>query len=143
LAKDERQVKLIELELKQLATRQTDLVQQLQPVTEELDLCFDSANEALARTLLKRKLESERYLKFIARKQQELEEAATILKKRNAENRSRLESMQQKVELLAGADKREAETNAWSEPGFMSQFVVSDDDIELAFLREKQRRAQS
>jgi phage shock protein A len=143
LAKDEYQVKLIELEQKQLATRQSDLVQQLKPVTEELDLCFDSANEALARTLLKRKLESERYLKFIARKHQELEEAAAALKQRNDENRSRLESMQQKAELLAGQDTRDAELNAWNEPGFMHQFAVSDDDIELAFLREKQRRVQS
>ncbi|MGD8912377.1 MAG: PspA/IM30 family protein [Candidatus Thiodiazotropha sp.] len=143
LAKDEQQVKLIELELKQLETRQSDLAQQLKPVTEELDLCFDSANEALARTLLKRKLESERYLKFIARKHQELEEAAAELKKRNDENRSRLESMRQKAELLADQDESDSELNAWNEPGFMHQFAVSDDDIELAFLREKKRRAQS
>lgn len=143
LAKDEQQVKLIELELKQLASRQSDLEQQLKPVTEELDLCFDSDNEALARTLLKRKLEAERYLKFIARKQQTLEEAAVVLKKRNGENRLRLESMQQKAELLAGQDKKEAEPDAWNEPGFMGQFTVNEEDIELAFLREKQRRAQS
>jgi phage shock protein A len=143
LAKDDQRVKVIELELKQIVTRQSELQQRLSQVTEELDLCFDSGNEVLARTLLKRKLESERYLNYLARKQQEFQEACEALKKRIDENRSRLESMRQKAELLAGSDNGEAQQNTWNEPDFMHQFAVNDDDIELAFLREKQRRSES
>lgn len=143
LSKDDQRVKVIELELKQILSRQNELEQRLDRVTEELDLCFDTGNEALARTLLKRKLESERYLNYLARKQQEFQEAGEALKKRIDENRSRLESMRQKAELLAGSDKEEAEHASWNEPDFMGQFAVSEDDIELAFLREKQRRTQS
>ncbi|MET0064381.1 MAG: PspA/IM30 family protein [Candidatus Thiodiazotropha endolucinida] len=143
LTKDDHRVKVIELELKQIALRQSELEARLDQVTEELDLCFDTGNEALARTLLKRKLESERYLNYLARKQQEFQEAGETLKKRIHENRSRLESMRQKAELLAGSDSDEDERNRWNEPDFMRQFAVNDDDIELAFLREKQRRTQS
>ncbi|MCG7888721.1 MAG: PspA/IM30 family protein, partial [Candidatus Thiodiazotropha endolucinida] len=57
LTKDDHRVKVIELELKQIALRQSELEARLDQVTEELDLCFDTGNEALARTLLKRKLE--------------------------------------------------------------------------------------
>ncbi|MES9972187.1 MAG: PspA/IM30 family protein [Candidatus Thiodiazotropha sp.] len=143
LAKDDQRVKVIELELKQILSRQAELEQRLDRVTEELDLCFDTGNEALARTLLKRKLEAQRYLDYLARKQQEFQEAGEVLKKRIDENRSRLDSMQQKAELLAGSDKQETEHACWNEPDFMGQFAVNEDDIELAFLREKQRREAS
>ncbi|WP_316367597.1 PspA/IM30 family protein [Candidatus Thiodiazotropha sp. CDECU1] len=143
LAKDDQRVKVMRLEQKQILSRQSELEQRLDRVTEELDLCFDTGNEALARTLLKRKLESERYLNYLARKQQEFEEAGEALKKRIDENRSRLDSMRQKAELLAGSDKEETEHTSCNEPDFMGQFAVSEDDIELAFLREKQRRTQS
>ncbi|MES9926264.1 MAG: PspA/IM30 family protein [Candidatus Thiodiazotropha endolucinida] len=142
LTKDDHRVKVIELELKQIASRQSEIEARLNQVTEELDLCFDTDNEALARTLLKRKLESERYLNYLVRKQQEFQDAGETLKKRIDENRSRLESMRQKAELLAGSDSDEDERNSWNEPDFMRQFAVNDDDIELAFLREKQRRTQ-
>jgi phage shock protein A len=143
LIKDDQRVKVIELELKQIVSRRSELEQRLDQVTEELDLCFDTGNEALARTLLKRKLESERYLDYLARKLREFQEAGETLKKRIDENRSRLESMRQKAELLTDSDSEESQRNTWNEQDFMHQFAVNEDDIELAFLREKQRRSQS
>jgi phage shock protein A len=143
LTKDDQRVKVIELELKQMASRRSDIEQRLERVTEELDLCFDTGNEALARSLLKRKLESERYLDYLGRKLREFQAAGETLKKRIDENRSRLESMRQKAELLAGSENGEAQDNSWNERDFMHQFAVNEDDIELALLREKQRRSAS
>jgi hypothetical protein len=51
--------------------------------------------------------------------------------------------MRQKVELLADASHEERGASTWTEPDFASRFTVSDDDIELAFLREKQNRRPS
>jgi phage shock protein A len=143
LAKDQQQVKLLEMNLKQLKSRYDGLAQRLKPVTEELDLCFESGNEDLARALLKRKLESERYRDYLVRRQEEMNEALKVLKKRIDENRMRLESMRQKAELLAGSDREEVQLDTWDEPDFMRQFSVNEDDIELALLREKQKRTQS
>ncbi|MEW8587196.1 MAG: PspA/IM30 family protein [Candidatus Thiodiazotropha sp.] len=143
LAKDQQQAKLIEVDLDQLEARQSDLERRLKPVSDELDLCFDNGNEALARSLLKRKLESQRYLDYLVRRQQELQGAYKALQKRIDENRTRLESMRQKAELLAGTDNKESQQVAWNEPDFMRQLAVSEDDIELAFLRDKQKTAQS
>jgi phage shock protein A len=140
---DEHRAKTITLELKQLASRQEDLEQRLNELTEELDLCFDSDNEALARVLLKRKLESERLHKYLVRKQADLQETDKELKQRIDENQTRLESMQQKVELLAASESKTTDSNHWNEADFMGQFAINDDDVELAFLREKQKRTQS
>ena len=140
LAGDEQRAKLIGLELKQIATRHADLGSRLKEIVEELDLCFDTGNEDLARVLLKRKLEAERFVKFLTRKREELQGAAGELATRIEENRSRLESMRQKAELLAGQDSRDESALSWAEPDFARQFAVSDDDIELAFLRERQKR---
>jgi phage shock protein A len=143
LDKDVQQAKLIEFNLKQLNLRQGDLAHRLKPITEELNLCFESGNEVLARNLLKRKLESERYHDYLGRRQKELAEQYEALKKRIDQNRSRLESMRQKAELFADPEREETQHGTWNEPDFMDQFSVSDDDVELAFLREKQRRTQS
>jgi phage shock protein A len=142
LGLDEQQVKLIALEMDQLTTRQNELQQQLQEASAELDLCFDAENEALAKSLLKRRLEAERLQKYLARKHSELKGAGDELNRRVDENRARLESMRQKAELLADADSEKTLSSAWSEPDFLRQFTVSEEDIELAFLRERQRRAQ-
>jgi phage shock protein A len=143
LAKDERQLKLIDMNIKQLNLRHADMQRRLKPVTEELDLCFESGNEGLARNLLKRKLESERYLDYLERRQREFSEAFKALDKLINQNRLRLESMQQKAELLVESNCEETPLDAWNELDSTQHFAVSDDDIELALLREKQRRAQS
>ncbi len=143
LDRDEQRAKLLALELKQIAGRQNDLSQRLNETDEEMDLCFDTDNEALARVMLKRKLEAERFTKFLKRKQEELRVAADELKQRINENRSRLESMRQKAALFAVQDSGDDSASSWTEPEFTHQFTVSDEDVELAFLRERQKRRQS
>jgi phage shock protein A len=143
LDRDEQRAKLLALELQQIASRRSDLEQRLGETEEELDLCFDNNNEALARVMLKRKLETERFTKFLERKQEELRIAADELKRRLDENRSRLQSMRQKAALLAAEEPGGDAASGWTEPECSRQFVVSDEDVELAFLRERQKRAQS
>jgi phage shock protein A len=143
LDRDEQRAKLLALELQQIASRRSDLEQRLGETEEELDLCFDTDNEALARVMLKRKLEAERFAKFLGRKQKELSLTADQLKRRLDENRSRLGSMRQKAALLATEEPGDDTVSGWAEPEFTRQFAVSDEDVELAFLRERQKRAQS
>jgi phage shock protein A len=143
LDRDERRAKLLALELKQIAARHNDLSQRLDETEEEMDLCFDTDNEALARTLLKRKLETERFAKFLSNKQDELHSAIDALKQRIDENRSRLESMRQKASLLAAQEAGDDTPSGWSEPEFTHQFAVSNEDVELAYLRECQKRRRS
>ena len=128
-----------------LAARQKDLQGAIADIDAELDLCFESEKDDLAKSQIKRKLEAERLLKrltttFDANKQY-LDEQRSAVK----EKASTLESLRQKAELLAhrtpvGSDVgSEFDDVAW----MARELNVSDDEIEIAYLREKSSRSAS
>lgn len=135
----ERRLKLLQHETSQIETRQTEVSRFIQQAADELAICLDADNDDLARSLLKRKLESERLVQFLHRKQAELNEAGSELKSRLAQNRVRLTAMQQKLELLSAEERRYAGDD---EP-VMPDFGVRDEDVEIALLRAKQNRRSS
>ncbi|MEN8206031.1 MAG: PspA/IM30 family protein [Pseudomonadota bacterium] len=139
LARDEQRSKVLKHEQGQLSARETDLEQSLNEIEEELDVCFDTGNDDLARTSIKRKLEAQRYCKGLSRKRLTLQETLDDLNTRLRENRARLESMRQKAELLAGESTRARPADNWTIP----DITVRDEDVEVAFLREKQQRSRS
>jgi phage shock protein A len=138
LAQDERRFKAMSREHGQLITRETELEHSLQEMEEQLDICFDTKNNDLARTLIRRKLETQRYRKFLYRKKDSLEKTLSSLKGRLGENRERLDSMRQKAELMAEDKPPEQSEDNWASP----DFTVRDEDVEVAYLREKQNRRQ-
>ncbi len=139
LARDEQRHKLLHHELRQLTTRESDLEQSLHDIEEELDTCFASGNDELARSCIKRRLETQRFGKNLSRKRSALAETLDDLNIRLKENQSRLESMRQKAELLAGENTRAQPADNWSIPNIS----VRDEEVEVAFLREKQQRSGS
>jgi phage shock protein A len=136
---DTQQIKRLQLEQGQLTARQTEVERSLKQIDEELDVCFASDKEELARKLIKRKLEAERFGEFLSRKNRTLEENLGEITTRVEENRTRLDSLRQKAELLAETEK-DTQTETHS---FTPDFSVQEEDVEVAFLREKQRRSQS
>jgi phage shock protein A len=118
-------------------TRERELAQSLQEIEKELDSCFEAGNDALARACIRRRLETQRFGKHLARRHKALGEALDDLNSRIRENRTRLESMRQKAELLAGETALPADD--WNLP----EISVRDEDVEVAFLREKQHRSRS
>ena len=139
LAQDEQRCKMLQHEQGQLTARETDLEQSLQEIEGQLDVCFDSDNDELARTAIRRKLETQRFCKGLARKRLTLQETLDDLNTRLGENRARLESMRQKAELLAEESTCTRPVDNWNLP----EVTVRDEDVEVAFLREKQHRRQS
>ena len=139
LDQDARQIKRLQLEQGQLTARQTEVERSMKQIEEELDVCFASDKEDLARKLIKRKLEAERFGEFLSRKRRTLEEHLGEITTRVEEHRSRLDSLRQKAELTAETEQ-ETQTETYS---FTPDFLVHEEDVEVAFLREKQRRSQS
>lgn len=137
-ARDEQRARILDHELGQINTRISDLEQSLNQIDSEMDICFTSAKEDLARTLIKRKLEAQQLHKVMLRKQQSIKVSLGELKTRFDANRERLEAMRQKAELLAEENTREHE-QSWTIP----HIVIRDEDVEVAFLREKQLRSAS
>jgi hypothetical protein len=111
----------------------------------QLDLCFESDKDDLAKSLVRKKLEAERLLKRLNAKHvandKYLGEQQTML----GENQTTLESLRQKAELfaqrmpLSSGGNSEFDDIAW----MAREMTVGDDEVEIAYLREKSSRASS
>lgn len=132
LADDRRNLKVLEHELASLPTLTADTTQQLAQVQEEINLCLDSDNDKLARSKIRRKLELQQRNKRLQSKQETLSKDVAGLREQLNTNQHRLESMRQKLEIFA----QEIEQHAHNHP-VGSETIISDDDIEVALLREK------
>jgi len=116
----------------------TEITRGLLKIEEELDICFASDKEELAKTLIKRKLEAERQHNQLATQQERLDKTLHETKAEQAERQSILESMQQKAAILTDSINKSRVTYP---PAVEVQ--ISDADIEIAFLKELSRRAAS
>ena len=129
------------LELDQEHTRRQigEIESSLAGIAGELDLCFAAENHNLVRILLRRRLEGERVAQHLCQRLDR--QSADILQRRSAldDQRQRLDGMRQKAAIFdveAATEKSEA---AWNTP----DIAVSEDDIDLALLREQQQRKAS
>lgn len=127
-----------------LKARKVEVQQVLSDIDEELDICFEGEKCELARELIRRKLQTQRLSKRVAGRLETLEKGLLKGEKMLADNRAALESARQKAELFRGHSSHKAgdssylDDMAWGP----TELVVSDNDVEVAFLREKKRRAQ-
>ena len=139
LARDEHRGTLLQQERRQLISREAGLEQSLQDIEAELDACFAAGNDGLARACIRRRLEAQRQAKGLFRRREEIGATLDALGTRIRENRARLESMRQKGELLAGENTRTRSAEPWD----IADVSVRDEEVEAAFLREKQHRSRS
>jgi phage shock protein A len=137
LNQDQRQLKLLLQEQRQLGARQGEIDQSLADLEQQLDLCFAAGQDDLARGLVRRKLETQRLATLLGQKRQTLDDHCASLAQRIAENRSLLEQMHQKAELLG--EQEPPPVLNWSP----AELAVGKEDVEVAFLREQQRRKRS
>jgi len=104
-----------------------------------LTVCFTSGKDDLARTLIKRKLEAQRLSKILNNKREKVADTLAELRNQIDEHCERLTSMQQKVELISEEETSTSSEDVWITPAL----EVCDEDVEVAFLREKQKRNRS
>ena len=87
IANEEQQCKLMHKEMQQLGERLNDIDQALVKIESELDVCFASEKDDLARSLIKRKLETQLFRKTMTRKREGLAKHISELDQRLQENR--------------------------------------------------------
>ncbi|MCI0667575.1 MAG: PspA/IM30 family protein [Methylococcaceae bacterium] len=138
LGLDEQSIRQLARDDERLANRLAESESLLKDIEARLDVCFQSGREELARRLIKRRLETQNLQKQLGRKRSQMKDQLARRKARFEENQARLEEIRQKAELLA--DEASDETLG-QEPGFPSD-VIRDEDVEVAFLREKQIRSR-
>jgi phage shock protein A len=139
VVKDEQRLKLMQHEQGQVNSREEELEKSLIEIETEMDICFESAKEDLAKTLIRRKLELQRVCKELSHKSKALKENISSLEAQLKEYRVQLESMRQKAELLTDTQAQGVDGFGW----ISSSVAIRDEDVEVAYLREKQKRVSS
>ena len=139
LEEEDQRYKLLLHEQALLEEREQDICQSLAAGESQLDLCFETGQEALARDLIKRRLELNSTLQTLSTKHDKLVKRLSELKSTIEQNHSRLQSIRQKAELLSAEKLHEPAEGCWSG----TEVRIRDQEVELEMLREKQKRGLS
>ena len=110
-----------------------DLVQ----LAQQLDVCFASAAEDLARTLLKRRLELEQLIKRLRARADAAAKAIVAETAQLDEDRQAFDALRQKAQQLLDEGSCPLGRPRLYQPS------VTDADVEVALLQEKLRRSRS
>lgn len=145
LASTEQRINLCAHDQDALTLRKAELESSGADFEAQLDLCFESDKDELAKTIIRKKLEAERLLKRLNAKH--LANARFLNEQRglSEQNNATLESMRQKAELFA--QRSSARSDGSSEFDDISsmarEMTVGDDEVEIAYLRERNLRSAS
>ena len=137
LAEQQARLKQLELEQRAVEQRAAELEKQPAALDAKLDLCFANGNEELAKKLTRRKLQATRLAAHLHNKLEALAETIGQERRLYEDNLERLEAMRQKADCLAETTAPRDAVDLDAELG------VLDDEVEIAFLQEKERRAKS
>ena len=117
-----------------------DLRASLAEYDSQVDLCFEEGNHDLARSFLRKKLEAEKRLKGASSAADALTAEKEAAEQKISQQREQLSAIVEKMRLWGGSRTQ------WScyDPVAScasSQSAVSDEEVEMAFLHEKRKRA--
>jgi len=139
ITSNEQELKHLTEQKKELKQLQQNISDKIKKLAEEMELCFQTENKDLAKSLVRRQLEAKRYYEFLQQQQQRRNEVIESLTLRITENMTRLQSMQQKLEMLP----TQHATTDYINPSDATNFNISDDEIEIAFLQAQKLRQTS
>jgi len=141
LASGESRLRWLDHEHTQLSRQIDELGTALATVAQQLDVCFEGNEDALARTLIKRRLETQR----LAGRLDTRINANTLARAQQAEcveqNRRDLDTLRQQADILLDGLTATSRGAARGIAGFDT--AVTDADIEVELLSEKQRRSRT
>ncbi len=137
LDQDRQRLKLLQHEADQLAKATSTVVENLRGFDEELDICLAANKDDLARDLVRRKLAGDKQLQGLKQQSASIEAQQRQLAAEIEEQSQQLTSMKQKLELLVSEDAATAGGE------FANADSIRNEEIEIALLREKERRAKS
>ena len=139
LQQNEQRLALLQHEAEQLSIQTTDYKNKITAFDDELDICFAAKKDDLARDLIKRKLEAIHQLESTEKQIAAIQSSISKIDSVTEEYREQLDNMNQKLELLVNDIDKQTFHSHISGIGA----GVRTEDIEIAFLREKQKRRAS
>lgn len=129
----------------ELTGRLTELEQSIEDIDTQLDLCFESKKEDLARGLVKRKLEANALKKQLDGQQLKLNQSINQQQEAFAQNQLSFEHLRQKADALTTHEIGcSGDTSCFDSVLADSGCTrVQDADVDVAFLHEKKLRSAS
>jgi len=135
LQQDEQALALLQHEAAQLLTAIDELLLKVSAFDEELDICFGAKKDDLARDLIRRKLEAEKSRTNAEKQLATIDNKIEESQQRISDHHQQFDNMKQKLDLLVDENKATSVQTPTNN--------IRNEDIEIAFLREKQKRAAS
>ncbi|MDX1555105.1 MAG: PspA/IM30 family protein [Xanthomonadales bacterium] len=144
LADCERRIEACRQEQESLESRKHEVERSASDFEQQLDLCFESGKDDLARTIIRRKLEAQRAVKHLDARMQANERFLDKELSQLEDNRTTLEGLRQKSELFVSrTPTSQSAFGAGDFEQLARELRVSDDEVEIAFLREQSSRSGS
>jgi len=112
----------------------------MQEIAQHIDTCFAAENEPLAKNLIRKQLEIARRARGIARAQEERRAHSDELATTIAAHKAQLAAVVQKLTLYEETRSSHVWASSPCSP-LQSGSVITDDEVEVAFLEEKRRRS--
>jgi phage shock protein A len=137
LDQDQQRQQLLQHEADQLAKVVVSFNDKLCALDEELDICLAAKKDDLARDLVRRKLAAEKQLQARRDRAAAIDQQRQVLTRQIGEQAQQLAGMKQKLELLVKTD------DPVPVGSFNPTDTIRDEEIEIALLREKQKRSKS
>lgn len=141
VAKDIHRSKFYAKEQARIELKINETEENIKKVDLELDICFSSNENDLAKNQVKRKLQMQLYEKHLHNKNSSIKIKNKELDKKISENKNKLLSMQQKLELLMDVEDKCEVDNINVTTGYNPNISITDADVQVAFLRESQARS--
>jgi phage shock protein A len=135
VAAAERQIRALRSRAEHIAATTANAETRLGETDEALNACLDAGNEDLARSVIQRKLQLERNLAELEAQSQQVHKALDEHDRTLARRQQELEALRSKAEVFESAERDGADP--------IPTAAVTREEVEVALLREKQRRARS
>ena len=126
--------------LQRLTAEEAALARTAQEIETHIDSCFQAGNETLARSFIRKRLETARQARQVAGAVAETRQRCELLQQTMAEQRAQLAAVVQQLHVYTARRQQQADVAASYMPGEAGA-VISEDEVEVAFLQEQRRRA--
>ena len=140
IATQERRLEELRTILQRLEREAQEMMMAMQAIEPQIALCFAAENESLAKNLIRKRLEMARRAKGIARAQEETQAQSDGLATRIATHKAQLASVVQKLRAYETTQPHPPWASSPCVP-LQGGSVITDDEVEVAFLEEKRRRS--
>ena len=140
IATQEHRLEELRAALQRLEREAQEMTVAMQEIEPQIALCFAAENESLARNLIRKRLEMIRRAKGIARAKDETQAQSDSLATRIATHKAQLASVVEKLKVYEETRPSQHWVSSPCAP-LQGGSVITDDEVEVAFLEEKRRRS--